>query len=86
MKERFALCDHVRVIRHRPGVQDFALGAMSDPECRSIAQQRARDRGHQHPLEHEVAAGYQRAQRQDNRRARDHRAYDGNCLQEGGEE
>ena len=41
MEERLALRDQARIIRERPGTEDFALGTMSDPESRSIAAERA---------------------------------------------
>src|SRR5437667_2581186 len=41
MKERLALRHQARVIFQRPGAEDFALGAMSDPERRSIPEQSA---------------------------------------------
>src|SRR5437899_11896255 len=59
---------------------------MSDPERRSIPEQRAGDRNRQHPLKPQLAAGYQRAQREDDGRAWNDRAHDWNGFQEGGEE
>src|ERR1700682_6665015 len=59
---------------------------MSDPERRSIPEQRAGDRNRQHPLKPHLAAGYQRAQRKDDGRAWNDRAHHWNGFQQGGEE
>src|SRR6266403_769585 len=86
MKEGLALRDQARVIFQRPGAEDLAFGAMSDPERRSIPERRPGDCGRQHPLEPQVAAGYQPAQRQNDGRAWNDRAYYWNGFQQGGEE
>ena len=86
MKERLALRYHARVICHRPRIEDFALGAVSDPERRSIAEQGTGDRRRQHPFKPQLAAGHQRAQRKDDGRAWNQRTCNGNGFQQGCEE
>src|SRR5271155_2073830 len=49
MKERLALGHQPRIIRKRPGFQDFALLAVSEQKGGSIAQQGAGDRGQKDP-------------------------------------
>ena len=85
LKERLALRDHARIIRQRPGRENFTLRAMAGPECGAVADQRAGNRREQHPLQLELAARHQRAQGQNDGRARDHAADDRNGFQQGRE-
>jgi hypothetical protein len=86
IEESLALRHHARIIRHRPGAEDLALRTMADPECGPVAEQCAGGRRRQNRPELQLAAGHQRAQGEDDGRARNQRPDHRDRLQQGGEE
>ena len=82
MEEGLALRNHVRMVRKRPDIENFALFAMTKPEGGPVAEQGAGDRGKQDPPELQLAAGHQRAERKNDGRAGNDGADDRNRLQQ----
>jgi len=83
MEERLALGHYAGIFRHWPGTEDFALRAMAGPEPRAVAEQGAGNGRRQHAPQAQFAAGHQRAQGEDDGRARHQRTYDRDRLQQG---